>query len=70
MIDPSNNTTFGETLAAFGQINCVYAVYADGCLMYQSEVFTEALKEFRKWVMQLNAALPSMGDKVRLEVLL
>lgn len=70
MIDPTNNTPFGDTLAALGQINCMYVVYADGNEMYRSEVFTEALREFRRWVMQLNAALPNLGDKVRLEVLL
>ncbi len=70
MIDPTNNTSFGDTLTTLGQINCTYVVYADGVEMYRSEVFSEALREFRKWVVQLNAALPNMGDTVKLEVLL
>lgn len=70
MIDPTNNTPFGDTLAALGQINCTYAVYADGCEMYRSQVFSEALREFRRWAQALESALPNMGDCVEIKLLL
>lgn len=71
-MDKQNNldTDFGSTLDFFGAINCVYVVYADNCEMYRSRVFSEALREFRKWALQLNAALPSMGTVVEIKVLL
>ena len=71
MIDPSSNTNdFGGTVDFLGHINCVYVVLADGCEMYRSKVFSEALREFRKWAMQLNAALPNLGDTVEIKLLL
>lgn len=71
-MDKQNNldTDFGSTLDFLGCINCVFVVYADNVEMYRSRVFSEALREFRKWALQLNAALPSMGDRVSLEILL
>ena len=66
----ANNTDFGDAADYLGQINCVYAVYADGCLMLRTRVFSEALTEFRKWALQLNAALPNMGTVVEIKVLL
>ncbi|QDP66572.1 MAG: hypothetical protein Tp1111DCM1126091_78 [Prokaryotic dsDNA virus sp.] len=71
-MDKQNNldTDFGSTLDFFGAINCVYVVYADNVEMYRSRVFSEALREFRKWTLQLNAALPSMGTVVEIKVLL
>jgi len=71
-VDKQNNldTDFGSTLDFFGAINCMYVVYADNVEMYRSRVFSEALREFRKWALQLNAALPNMGDRVNLEILL
>lgn len=71
-MDKQNNldTDFGSTLDFFGAINCIYVVSADGCEMYRSRVFSEALREFRKWTLQLNAALPNMGDRCAIEILL
>lgn len=66
----ADNTSFGDAADFLGHINCVYVVYADNVEMYRSRVFSEALREFRKWALQLNAALPNMGDRVNLEILL
>lgn len=70
MTTKANNTDFGDLCDYLGQINCIYVVYADNCEMYRSKVFSEALREFRKWVVQLNASMPNMGDKITLDVLL
>lgn len=70
MIDPSNNTPFGNTLASFGLIQGTYLVKADGWQMCVTKDFSEALQEFHHWAMQLQSCCPSMGDKITLEILL
>lgn len=70
MTDPSNNTPLGDTLTTLGLIQGTYVVKADGWQMHTTKDFSEALREFHHWALQLQACCPSMGDKVTLEILM
>jgi len=65
-----DNNEFGDILEYMGHLHCHYVVKADGCIMLRTDSLPDALRAFKAWTVQLSAALPSMGDKVTIEVLL
>lgn len=70
MSDTSHNTNFGDTLTTFGLINCTYIVLVDDSVMYETDDFSDALRELQMWtdVYYTNQETPK--SKVTLDIVL
>ena len=70
MSDPSHNTNFGDTLTTFGLINCTYVVLVDDSVMYETDDFSDALRELQMWTEVYNTNQETPKSKVTLDVVL